>query len=344
MKRIISVSRRTDVPAFYGDWFMRRIEEGFAGVVNPFGGRRYLVSLRPEDVVCLVFWSKNFTPFVENLKILDGLGYKFYFNYTVTALPAVFESNLDRQSAIETLKLLGRMYSPLHINWRFDPIFLSSLCDRAFFVRAFEQLASDFEGCVERCYFSFVTEYGKVRRNFKELESTTGVKVARCSRGGPTWPPRACPEPVEGAGTRACPYDLADELAAIAARHGMRMFSCCGDYLLNGRIEKAHCIDGAVIEQLFFPDGLVYREKPTRPECGCTESTDIGAYDTCPHGCVYCYANANKAVAADAHRTHDKTSAFLGYSKAQSDRWLAEIQNAGTQAIVNCGYSINRDL
>ncbi len=306
MKRIISVSRRTDVPAFYGDWFMRRIQEGFAGVVNPFGGRRYLVSLRPEDVACFVFWSKDFSPFVENLKVLDGLGYKFYFNYTVTALPAVFESKLDRQSAIETLKLLSRTYSPRHINWRFDPIVFSSLCDRDFFVKAFEQLASDFEGLVERCYFSFVTEYGKVRRNFKELENTAGVKVARFSKG--------------------FKIELADDLAAIAERHGIRMFSCCGDYLLGERIGKAHCIDGAVIEQLFFPEGLVYKEKPTRQECGCTESTDIGAYDTCPHGCVYCYANANKDVAAEAYRNHDKDSAFLGYSKVQSDAWAHELQ------------------
>jgi len=305
MKRIISVSRRTDVPAFYGDWFMRRIEEGFAGVVNPFGGSRYLVSLRPEDVVCFVFWSKNFSPFVESLKILDGLGYKFYFNYTVTALPAVFESNLDRHSAIETLKRLSRTYSPRHINWRFDPIFLSSLCDRAFFVNAFEQLASQFEGYVERCYISFVTEYGKVRRNFAEIESTTGVKIARCSK--------------------SFKIDLAGELADIAAHHGMRMFSCCGEYLLGERIEKAHCIDGAVIEQLFFPGGLAYKEKPTRPQCGCTESTDIGAYDTCPHGCIYCYANANKAVAAEAYRTCDQASAFLGCSKAQSDEWVREL-------------------
>ena len=88
MKRIISVSRRTDIPAFYGDWFMGRVREGFAGVVHPFGGRKYIVSLRPEDVACFVFWSKDFSPFIEHLKTLDNLGYTFYFNYTVTGLPA----------------------------------------------------------------------------------------------------------------------------------------------------------------------------------------------------------------------------------------------------------------
>jgi len=120
MKRIISVSRRTDIPAFYGDWFMNRLYEGFAGVVHPFGGQRYIVPLKPEDVVCFVFWSKNFTPFLKHLKTIENMGYKFYFNYTITGLPSVFESNVEKQAAIESLKHLSKTYSPKHINWRFD--------------------------------------------------------------------------------------------------------------------------------------------------------------------------------------------------------------------------------
>jgi len=142
MKRIISVSRRTDIPAFYGDWFMNRLKEGFAGVVNPFGGQKYIVSLKPEDVRCFVFWSKNFTPFFENLKVIESLGYKFYFNYTVTGLPNIFERNLDKESAVETLKQLSRIYSPRHINWRFDPIIISNICDRNFFIGALSGVIS----------------------------------------------------------------------------------------------------------------------------------------------------------------------------------------------------------
>ena len=308
MKRIISVSRRTDIPAFYGDWFMRRLKEGFAGVVNPFGWRKYIVPLKLEDVICFVFWSKNFSPFLEDLRIIDKMGYKFYFNYTVTALPDLFESDVERREAIEGLKQLSNTYSSQHINWRFDPIIISSICDRDFCLKAFEELASEFEGLVERCYFSYVTEYGKVKRNFDELEKTTGVKVANCSEN--------------------FKIDLANELSVIAKCHGIQMFSCCGDYLVNDGIQKGYCIDGSVIESLFFLEGLVYKEKPTRAECGCTESTDIGTYDTCPHGCVYCYANVNKHRAVKSFRNHDKDSAFLGYSKSQSDKWLAEIQSS----------------
>ena len=303
MKRIISVSRRTDVPAFYGDWFMRRLKEDFAGVANPFGGQKYIISLKPQDVICFVFWSKNFSPFLENLKILDGLGYRFYFNYTVTGLPAVFESNLDKQSAIKTLKQLGRIYSPRHINWRFDPIIISSICDRNFYIRAFEDLASQFAGYVERCYFSFVTEYNKVKCNFAELARTKGVRIIDTNAD--------------------FKIELANELADIAERYGIRMFSCCGDYLVSDKIKKAHCINGGVIEELFFSKGFQYTQKPTRNQCGCTQSTDIGAYDTCPHGCVYCYANVNKPITYKAFRNHDRNSAFLACRKSESDKWLA---------------------
>jgi len=163
-----------------------------------------------------------------------------------------------------------------------------------------------------------VAEYNKVKRNFEEFQKSTGVKIFQASKD--------------------IKIELANKLAAIAQRHGIQMFSCCGDYLVNDKIKKAHCIDGSVIENLFFPDGLQlaaakhfggagYNEKPTRSECGCTESTDIGTYDTCPHGCVYCYANANKRMAYKAFSNHDKESAFLGYSKSESNRWIAEIQS-----------------
>ena len=308
MKRIISVSRRTDIPAFYSDWFMRRLQEGFAGIVNPFGGKRYVVSLCPQDVICFVFWSKNFDPFIENLKDIEKLGYKFYFNYTITALPDIFENDVEKEKAIEALKQLSEIYSPAHINWRFDPIILTNTYGRDFYLSSFEKLASEFAGYVERCYFSFVTKYNKVKRNFQELERTKGIGIKEFSDD--------------------FKIGLANDLAAIAANYKIRMFSCCGDYLVNANIEKARCIDGGIIEDLFFPEGLSYKDKPTRKECGCTESTDIGTYDTCPHGCVYCYANMNKQKARKAFNNHDKESAFLGYSKSQSDKWLSEIQSS----------------
>ncbi len=306
MKKIISVSRRTDIPAFYGKWFMGRLKEGFAGAVNPFGGQKYIVSMKPQDVVCLVFWSKDFTPFVDNLKNIERAGYNFYFNYTVTCLPDMFENHVNRKAALETLKLISGMYSANHINWRFDPVIISSITDRDFYLDGFGKLAAELEGYVNRCYISFVTEYGKVKRNFTALEKRTNINIIETDSG--------------------FKIALAEELAEIAVEHGMEIYSCCGDYLVNGKVKKAHCIDGEIIEELFFPGGIRYQQKPTRAQCGCTESVDIGTYDSCPHGCVYCYANVNKEKAFESAAKHEVDSAFLGYSKADSDCWIAEIK------------------
>ncbi len=319
MPRIISVSRRTDIPAFYGEWFMNRLKEGCAGYVNPFGGQKYIISLKPEDVICFVFWSKNFAPFIENLKIIEDLGYRFYFNYTITGFPEIFERNMVRKEiAIKALKELSRLYSPKHINWRYDPIIISDITDYNFHIKNFEILASLLEGYVERCIFSFVMLYGKVTRNFEKLRREHHINIF-----DPDIQLR---------------LKLANELADIAESHGIKMLSCCGDYLLGPKIRKAHCIDGKLIEEL-FGIRFKYREKPTRKDCSCTESVDIGAYDTCPHGCIYCYANVNKEIAEARFRGHDENSAFLGYSKAESDKWVRDLKTAKTSNSMLSDYT-----
>ncbi len=307
MPRIISVSRRTDIPAFYGDWFMNRLKEGSAGYVNPFGRQKYVVSLKPEDVACFVFWSKDYRPFLGKLKMIENMGHKFYINYTITGLPKIFECNVvEKDIAMETLKKLSSAYSPKHINWRYDPIIISDVTDYDFHIKNFENIASMLEGYVERCIISFVFRYGKVKRNFEKFQSENGIKIT---------------DP-----DTSSKIKLANELADIAARYRIRIFSCCGDYLLGPKIGKAHCVEGKLIQELFYENGFRYSEKPTRTECGCTESVDIGAYDTCPHGCIYCYANMNKKVAATRYQSHYKNAAFLGYTKAESDKWLEEAE------------------
>lgn len=279
---------------------MQRLKEGFAGYVNPFGGQKYIVSLKPEDVACFVFWSKNFKPFLEKLKTIEDMGYNFYFNYTITGLPDIFECNLTKKEiAISALKELSDRYSPQHINWRYDPIIISDITDCDFHLKNFEKLASELEGYVKRCYISYATMYGKVKKNFEKFQKEMDIKII---------------DPAADFRIK-----LASELADIAALHGIKMFSCCGDYLLGSKIRKAHCVDGKLVREL-FKINFRCEEKPTRKECGCTESVDIGAYDTCPHGCVYCYANANKEIAISRFENHDKSSAFLGYAK---DEWLA---------------------
>ncbi|TAN38087.1 MAG: DUF1848 family protein [Candidatus Methanoperedens sp.] len=320
MPRIISVSRRTDIPAFYGDWFMNRLKDGFAGYVNPFGRQRYLVSLEPENVDCFVFWSKNFKPLMDKLKVINDMGYRYYFNYTITGLPGIFEGNsVNKEISIETLKDLGSTYSQKHINWRYDPIIISDITDYEFHIKNFEILASELEGHVERCIISFAMLYGKVKRNFEKFQAENGIRIIDPDTG--------------------FRINLARELADIAESHGIKMLSCCGDYMLSPKIEKAHCIDGKLIEELFYPGGFSHYEKPTRKECGCTYSVDIGTYDTCPHGCVYCYANLNKEIARARFGGHDKESVFLGYTKEDLDKWIKEVKRSDNKDSSLLDYS-----
>jgi hypothetical protein len=305
-QRIISVSRRTDIPAFYGDWFMNRVRAGFAGAINPFGGQKYRIDLRPETVMCLAFWSKNYAPFMPYLQTLTAMGHRCFFNFTITGLPHEFECNLvDPDEAVGTLKRLADQFSPDHISWRYDPILISDQTPFDWHVERFASLASKLKGATKRCYFSFALQYGKVQRNFAEFQRHQKIRIEDPDLS-----------------TR---QHLADALADIGVANGMTLYSCCGDVLVNGNVLKAHCVDGDIIRQLFDPYGTVFKAVPTRKECGCAESSDIGAYDTCPHGCVYCYANMNKVRATKQHREHDPDSAFLGYSKAESDAWVAEM-------------------
>ena len=313
MKRIISVSRRTDIPAFYGEWFMKRLEEGFAGCVNPFNNKKYLVSLKNEDVAGFVFWSNNFIPFTDKLKKIKKSGYKFYFNYTINNYPPEFEPGVVSYKLLtDNLKELSIQYSPESINWRYDPIVISDITSFEFHLKNFEIIASSLAGYVERCIISFVSLYEKVKKNFNSILTNNNIKIE---------------EP-----NNSLKVKLAGELADIASSYGIKMYSCCCDYLIGNKISRASCIDGEIVNKLFLnnEENIYFKPKPTRPGCGCVECIDIGAYNTCAHGCVYCYANMNKKSALEKFKNHDKESAFLGYSSIESKKWLIELANTDT--------------
>ena len=288
--RIISASRRTDIPAFYGKWFMRRIREGWAATYNPFSRRIIRVSLLPSDVAAVVFWSKNFGPFLPHLAELANLGYKLVFLYTVTGLPRVFEGRVpDAGAAVASFKAISRMFSSKHIQWRYDPILLTSITDKEYHLRQFWDLCRCLEGYTTRCYTSFVNLYPKVQRRLEAL-AKKGVKML------------TVPE--------ADQLELVNRLAEIAAGHGIELYSCCSDHLVGGRVKKAHCVDRDLLAGLFGLDAALYQIKPTRKQCGCAESVDVGMYDTCPHACVYCYANAGSRALTN-YLNHDPGSPAL---------------------------------
>jgi len=279
--------------------------------VNPFSNVVHLVSLRPEDVMAIVFWSKNYLPLAPHLDELDASGYKMLFHFTITGLPRIFESRVpDAEEMVKCARMLSERYGSDAVLWRYDPILISTITDRDYHLNRFTQLCADLEGITKRCYFSFTVFYQKVKKNADALRRETNIACYSLSMEDR--------------------IDMAGNLADIASNYGIEILSCCCDYLVGGKIKKAHCLDAELLYRL-YPEKIGRLSKlPTRNECGCCAATDIGAYDTCPHGCLYCYANANKAVARAAYQRHDPESAFLGFGKSQSDDWVAEFRQDGS--------------
>lgn len=300
--RVISVSRRSDVPAFHEDWFLRRLEEGVAGWVNPFSGAPYLVSLKREDVAGFVFWSKNFGPFTDILRRVADLGHLFYGHFTITGLPHALEPHVpETADAVESFRSLARRF-PGRVNWRYDPIVLSDVTPPEWHLRRFAELAESLAGYADRCYLSFVQSYVRVLRGLEETRRAGGPEIH--------W---AGPE---------VKRPLAAELAVIAARHGITLFSCCDEDLAAVGVPCARCVDGSRFTGPGAHPAYVPRSKGTRPSCGCDESTDIGAYGTCGHGCRYCYAGLSGRA---GWRPTDPASLFLGATPEESHRRLERI-------------------
>lgn len=283
---VISVSRRTDIPALYTEWFLHRIRAGYARYRNPFGGQVYEVSLAPDDVMAFVFWSRNYGPLLPYLPQLDQLGYGGYFHFTITGFGPPLEPYAPSvQHAVDVFKSLADRYSPKHVLWRFDPLVLSGVTSQAYLLEQFESLAHQLHGYTERCYISFVDFYQKTKRNLQSL-SARGIE---------------CEEP-----TPEQQLALTRRLVELGSRYHIRIYACCESKLLVvSGVSQAHCVDAALLRKLFPGKFRSLKRAPTREGCGCFASRDIGAYDTCIYGCVYCYANASHQKAVENYKNHD---------------------------------------
>ena len=297
--KLISASRRTDIPAFYSRWFLRRLAEGFCDWINPFGGQVLHVSLRPQDTLGIVCWTRNPAPLAASLGALQQAGYGFAFHFTINGYPGELEShNPPVETAVRAFRDLARRLPAGRAWWRYDPILLTQATPSAWHERNFSRLAEALEGQTRRCYFSFASFYRKTRRNL--------------DASGLPWREPAIGEKLE----------LARRLRLIARRHGIDMFSCCDDQLLAAGVEKARCVDASVFLPEAAPSG--FKLAPTRAGCGCTQSVDIGAYDTCAFGCAYCYATTSRRAALVRLGEHDPDDTALWRPKPTAGPPAAE--------------------
>lgn len=276
---IVSASRRTDIPAFHAEWFMGRVREGTVKVRHPFGGAIFDVSLRPTDVIAIVFWTKNASPMLAHLDELLEMGYCFTFLYTINNYPLLLEPRVPELS--RTLRILEKMSKRLtdtFFRWRYDTIVLTDRLDRQWHLDNFRSLCRHLAPYTRECIFSFCDYYKKTIRNMeRHVPDYKMPAEAQCK-------------------------EMAEEMAEIAGRYGISLASCAHDFLVSDSIGKARCVDpeflSTAVDTTERKEALKnLKTSPTRKGCGCAASKDIGGYDTCAHGCLYCYANADPELA-----------------------------------------------
>lgn len=283
---ILSVSRRTDIPAFYSEWFFNRIKEGFVYVRNPVNRHQISkINISPSLVDCIVFWSKNPQPMLSKLHLLNN--YMYYFQFTINPYNTGIEVDVPKKdSIINTFKILSEKLGAKRVIWRYDPILLTSQIDIAYHLRYFEAIASRLSGYTNTCVISFVDQYKKTQRN---LQNTTAREL--CFNEMIT---------------------LAAGIVTIAAKYKIRVQSCAEEIeLAQLGIQHGRCIDNILIEDLLGVKLVVSKDKNQRLECGCIQSIDIGEYNTCSHNCLYCYANFNKDIVNRNKLLHDPNSPLL---------------------------------
>lgn len=287
---IVSASYRTDIPAFYAPWFMNRLAAGFCRVRNPYGGPDTHVALAPGGVGGFVFWTRNIAPLEPSLDAVRRRA-PFVVQFTVTGYPRPLESAVIAAArAIEQIRALRCEWGPRAIVWRYDPVLLTSLTPATWHLANFAHLATALVGAVDEVVVSFAQSYRKTRRNLDA--------AAAASRF--TW--RDPPDDEK--------RELLTRLAAIAGEHAMRLTICTQPALAVPGLSASRCIDAERLGDV-AGTALAARTKGNRPGCLCAESRDIGVYDSCPHGCVYCYAVTSRARAAAFKRAHDPDTEAL---------------------------------
>lgn len=283
---ILSVSRRTDIPAFYSEWFFNRLKEGFVYVRNPMNIHQVSkIVLSPDVIDCIVFWSKNPKPMLPRLDELKD--YMYYFQFTINAYDKGFEVGVPtKEGIINTFKELSEKVGSKRVVWRYDPILLTEKMDVDYHIRYFEEIAKRLQGYTDTCVISFVDLYKKTQSNLKNTQlREPSIKEM---------------------------LEIAAKMFLIAKKYGITIQTCAEEIALESvGVKHGKCIDNALIEDLLGVKLVVSKDPNQRKECGCVQSIDIGEYNTCAHGCKYCYANFKESMVMRNRAAHDSNSPLL---------------------------------
>ncbi len=284
---IISASRRTDIPSFYSDWFINRIREGFVYVRNPMNYHQVSrISLSPDVVDGIVFWTKNPTPMMKKLDALSD--YMYYFQFTLNAYGKDVEGNvpLKNDVIVPAFRRLSDKIGPERVIWRYDPILLTEKYTMEYHTEYFEALAKRLSGYTEKCVISFVDYYRNTESQMKPHAMMPLTKEDMLL--------------------------MAERISDIGRKYKIRIESCAEEIdLESAGISHGACIDKRLFERLLGCPLSSGKDKNQRKECGCMESVDIGLYDTCMNGCRYCYANHSEKMLKRNIALYDPNSPLL---------------------------------
>lgn len=281
-ERIISASRRTDIPAFYTPWFMNRIRAGFCVYPNPLYRRTfYRVSLRPDEVLGIVFWTRHAAPLLRHLPELDKAGFTYYFQYTVVEYPSIVHPRSPSlEMTLATFQEVSRQVGPSRIVWRYDPIVLSSGTGAEWHRERFLRIADALSGYTETVMVSVVDPYAKTKRR---LDATMD---------GVVYEPDAYQE-------------LLVWMAEESAGRGLATQTCTEPGISIPGVTMGSCVDTRLLCQIKGrPAPSRVRIHRQREGCLCHQSVDIGVNDSCTFGCQYCYATTSHDRAMETLRNH----------------------------------------
>ncbi len=293
--QIISVSRRTDIPAFYAQWFIQRVRAGYCTVINPFNANQVsCVSLKPEDVLGFVFWTRNPKPLIKYLPELDKQKYRYYFQYTINGYPKEIEPECPPvESALKTFRELSKLIGKEKVIWRYDPILLSNKTPAQWHIQQSAFLMKALRGYTNRLVVSFVDPYRKTKIR---MARETGASFALAQ---------------DAFDVRA--YEkIAEFIGREAKIYGLEVQSCAEEIDLEKYgINHGKCVDAGLLGKISRSPLVIRKDPRQRKTCGCVISRDIGANNTCLSGCKYCYATGSIKLAQENFKRHDQALSSL---------------------------------
>ena len=281
---ILNTGSRTDIPAYYSDWFYNRIEAGYVLVRNPYYPSqitKYLLS--PDVIDVMVFCTKNPFPMLDRLSLLSAFD-TFWF-VTITPYGAEIEPHVPpKEQIIASFKQLSEAIGSSRISWRYDPVLITDTYSIAHHIEQFHQMAEALSGYTTQCVVSFIDLYEKTKRNFWGIRSVTNKEQEV----------------------------LIEAFSHIAKENGLQIHLCCENAsLVRENVDANGCMSKTVLEKALGCRLDVPKKKTARSECSCLLGADIGAYNTCGHGCLYCYANYDMETVAKNRKLHNTSSPLL---------------------------------